>query len=342
MINGPKLQKVELLKEAIDNAKKIALISHINPDGDAVGSVLALYDVLSDYGKDVTPIFPNSFPEFLNFLPDVDKVYFASEKFHACEKLLKEADLIISTDYNCVKRIADLSEAYKLSTARKILIDHHVDVNREDFDLIFSYPELSSSSEILYWILKSIYPEKPITKKVAICLYVGICTDTGSFSYSCNSVTTYKALLELMETGIDAENIHYQIYNTYSEQRLRLLGYCLNERMVMLNDLPIAFIYLTTEDLKRFNYKKGDSEGIVNYTLTIKDIQIGAILVEQKDKIRMSFRSKGDFDVNIFANKYFEGGGHKKASGANSFLSMEETIQKLEKSFSEELNAKTK
>jgi phosphoesterase RecJ-like protein len=217
----------------------------------------------------------------------------------------------------------------KNSNAKRILIDHHPQPEN-DFDVKISTIETSSTSELIYEFFIEHDGKELIDKKIAECLYTGIVTDTGSFSYSCNFEKTYLVIAELIKLGIDGENIHRLIYDTYSEDRMRLLGYCLSNKLRVFPELHTAYIHITKDELSRYNYKVGDTEGIVNFALAIQGISLAILLTERDNLIRLSFRSKGNFSVNNFARSYFEGGGHRNAAGGNSYLSMENTLIKLE------------
>jgi phosphoesterase RecJ-like protein len=245
------------------------------------------------------------------------------------EQLIEAADLIFCLDYNALNRIDKMEEPVRFAKGFKVLIDHHPNPKENEFQLIFSTTLASSTAELVYRFAEQIGLKHLINKDAAECLYTGIITDTGSFSYSCNAATTYQIMVELIEKGIDAENLHRLIYDNFSESRLRLLGHALSRKMLIIPELHTAIIALSKQDLTDFKYKTGDSEGIVNYPLTIKEINMAILLTERENLIRISFRSKGKFAVNQIASKYFEGGGHLNAAGANSYLSMEETISKI-------------
>lgn len=312
--------------ELIKKSESIMIISHINPDGDSVGASLALYKYLFLKGNTVSIAVPSEIPAFLKWLEGSEELIVGEfDKEKAISKL-QNADLIFCVDFNSTERTGVLSEALKSSAAIKIMIDHHPDPVRSEFHCIISTVETSSTSELVYDFIVSMGDKFLINKAMAECIYAGIITDTGSLSYSCNYVSTYHILAELLDLGIDGAEIHNRVYNTYTEDRLRLLGHCLNDRLVVMHEFNAAFIYLTKEDLNRFNYKVGDTEDVVNMPLSIKGINLSAFFTERDGYIRISLRSKGDFSVNDFVRKYFSGGGHKNAAGANSYLSMQESI----------------
>lgn len=331
------LQASELIKRA----EIIMIISHINPDGDSVGASLALYKYLSLKGKTVSIAVPSEIPRFLKWLEGTDDLIVGEFEKERAISNLKNADLILCIDFNSTERTGVLSEALQSSAAIKIMIDHHPDPVRPEFQCIISTVETSSTSELVYDFIVAIGDKSFINKAMAECIYTGIITDTGSLSYSCNNVTTYQILAELLDLGIDGAEIHNNVYNTYTEDRLRLLGHCLNDRLVVMHEYNAAYIYLTNEDLNRFNFKVGDTEDVVNMPLSIKGINLSAFFTERDGYIRISLRSKGDFSVNDFVRKHFSGGGHKNAAGANSYVSMNETIA-IFKSAVEEMKTQIK
>ncbi|MBP7101768.1 MAG: bifunctional oligoribonuclease/PAP phosphatase NrnA [Bacteroidales bacterium] len=331
-----KRKDVAFIKKSLAKVKRIVILIHYNPDGDAIGSALALYMFLQQQGHVVDVISPNPFPQFLQWMPQSNKIMPASENIDVCISKISTAELIFCLDFNAPNRIGILQDALKAAKASKIIIDHHIDPTK-DFDIYYSVSEgISSTSELMYnFLIHKLGNKKSITKAMAECLYVGIITDTGSLSYSCNNPSTYKIIGHLIAMGVDGEDIHRKVYDTYSEDRMRLLGYCLSTRLHIIDEYTTSYIFLTKEDLKTFSYQHGDTEGFVNYGLSIENIDFTAIFVEREDRIRISFRSMNDFNVNEYAKKYFKGGGHKNAAGADSFLSMEDTLTYFEKTLKE-------
>ena len=318
------------LKNKIEIANNILLISHFNPDGDTIGAVSALYHYLKVKNKKTKVLIPNEFPNFLDFVMTDVSYIIASKNNHEAKNVIEQADLIICLDFNAFHRAGDFVKDILLSFSKpKVLIDHHLEPEIHNFDLVFSKINVSSTCELLYEVI-SLIEEKPfLNKEIAQGIYVGICTDTGSFSFACNNRRTYEVVAELVENGVDVEFVHQEVYNTYSENRLRLLGFCLSERLTVFHKQKAAMIYLSKEDLKRFNYQIGDCEGVVNFCLSIKGIEFGVLVTERVDRVRISLRSKFDFDVNKFARKYWNGGGHQKAAGGHSFESLDSVLEKL-------------
>ena len=307
---------IEVLRNHLKSVKNISIICHINPDGDAIGSALALCFYFTKLNYNVNIVIPNNSHEFISWLPGIENVltYTKDEHKPKIDKILLDSDLIFCVDFNVPDRISKLENIFSKTTAYKVLIDHHE--NPESFtDLIFSDKSSSSTAEIVYdFLVMFDGSKKAITKEIAECLYVGILTDTGSFSYSIRQNTHLVTSL-LLETGIDPIQIHHNVYYRFSESRLRLLGYCLNEKLVVLPEYNAAYFTLSKEEQKNFNFKKGDTEGIVNYALTVAEISLSAIIIERDEEIKLSFRSKGDINVSEFASDYFNGGGHINASG---------------------------
>ena len=236
-------------------------------------------------------------------------------------------------DLNSISRLDNYSESVKRSSAKIVMIDHHQDPDKHKVDLIFSDISSSSTSQLLYEIIEELGFQELINKDIAECIYTGIMTDTGSFKYPSTTDKTHHIIAELISKGADNSKIHDLIYDNYSEDRIKLLGYCINDKLLLYPQFKSAIISLTEDELNRFNFKKGDTEGVVNYALSVKGIMFAVFIAEKEEKVKMSFRSKGNFKVNIIAKKYFNGGGHVNAAGGISDYSVDETIKKLEKIF---------
>ena len=320
-------QIIVSIKEQILQARSIVIVTHTNPDGDAIGSSLGFYHFLRLLTRksNVKVIVPNEFPSFLKWMPAVDDIMVFEKNEKGVIAAIEDADLCFCLDFNSLKRVEKVTPFLEASKAFKILIDHHPQPD-DNFDLMISRVEASSTSELIYDVIKEMSGVDALNKEIASCLYVGIMTDTGSFSYSCRRPDTYMAVAELIRQGIDSELIHRKIYDNNSENRLRMLGFCLSERLKVLKEYHTAYIYLTDSDLKHFNHQNGDTEGFVNYALSIEGIVLAVQFTEKEGKIRLSLRSKGTFSVNDLARKYFHGGGHKNASGGDSFSSMNDTL----------------
>jgi bifunctional oligoribonuclease and PAP phosphatase NrnA len=316
---------IAYLKKLLGEKSDVLITTHYNPDGDAIGSSLALYHFLNSLGIKAKVLLPNELPSFLQWLPGVEQAVLYSEKPELGNEMLEAADLIFCMDYNGLKRVKLFTDQLRAAKATRILIDHHVQPENE-FDLTFSVIEVSSTSELLYQILDEAGFFNGITKDMAECFFVGIMTDTGSFSFACNRPETFEIAAKLIKTGIDVERIHRMVYDTYSESRMRLLGQCLGSNMKVLPEFATAYIWLSKEDLEQYNYQQGDTEGVVNYALSIQNVAVAALFTERDDRVRVSLRSKGEFSVNEFARAHFNGGGHRNAAGGDIFKTMTETL----------------
>lgn len=324
-----KIIKEEYIVESrrfIDNANKILLTGHISPDGDSLGATLGLYHLLKMLGKEVIVMVPNRYPSFFSWMPGIDKVFIMEENKTEAVKIIKEADLIFCVDYNTLDRVNGMKPLIEQSKAKKILIDHHLDPNI-DCDIIISHPEISSASELAFRFMCRMGFYQEVSLESAECIYTGMMTDTGGFTYNSNNPEIYIIIKALLEKGVDKDVIYNKVFHTYSEDRLRLMGYCLS-KMEVLEDCNAAIIVLTQEELQKYNYKIGDTEGFVNMPLQVENINKSVFVREDKNQIKLSFRSQGDIAVNTMAEK-FGGGGHKNAAGGESTQSMEETLDKL-------------
>lgn len=323
---------IENARVAIAKAKKIAIVTHYNPDGDAMGSSLALYNFMENEGKEVHVIIPNHFPDFLAWMPGSEHIVVEQGHGSQARKILKEADLLFVVDMNAPHRAGkELENQLVKSKAYKILIDHHVSPDI-DCDVMYSCTETTSASELVYKFLYKYlkYGKEKLSLAIAECLYVGIITDTGSLTYSCNYPETYTIVNKLIKRGVDGEDIHRKVYDNYSESRMRLLGLLLSQRMKVMREMATSYTYLNAEDLKKNNYKTGDTEGFVNYGLSINGIVFTAFFSDRSNRIHVSFRSKGEFDVNLFARKHFNGGGHRNAAAADYYGTLEDAIAHFE------------
>ncbi|KWW30058.1 MAG: Exopolyphosphatase-related protein [bacterium P3] len=302
----------------------------MNADGDAVGSLLSWYHLLQHRPQ---LLLPNGCPPNFGWMPAADKIVNGDADRARCEKALAEADTIVCVDFNTLSRIDFLAPALSASKGRKVLLDHHNDVQTDAFDIVVSLPHLSSACELVYWTMRLLWGEDAIDRDTARCLYTGICTDTGSFSYSSEQPSVYEAAAALVGHDIDAAGIHNHINDTFSESRLRFYGFVLSHRLRVFPESRFAYIYVTLEDQRRFGITPADMEGLVSYTMVMKQISVGALVREESARIRVSLRSKHDVDVNRIAHTYFNGGGHTKASGGHTTVSLQETLELLESVF---------
>ncbi|MDR0394399.1 MAG: bifunctional oligoribonuclease/PAP phosphatase NrnA [Tannerella sp.] len=322
--------KIHKLKTYIDKGDKFVIVSHEMPDGDAIGSSLGLYHYLMSFDKkSIKVIVPNRFPAFLKWMPGAIDVILYEQYPDFATQLINEADVVFCLDLNAIKRLGKMADAVAASDARKIMIDHHPDP--DDFcKMIVSYPEMSSTSELVFRIICALGDIDLIEKEAAECIFTGMMTDTGSFGYSSNNAEIYIIVSELIKKGIDKDEIYRKVNQVYSEHRLRLMGYVLYEKMKIYPDKKTAMFVLSQEELNRFRYKSGDTEGFVNLPLSIGEISFSIFFREETNLIKISMRSTGDFPCNRFAAEYFNGGGHKNASGGEFYGTLEEAVKVFE------------
>lgn len=320
---------IDALRSLITEApKQVVIVSHTNPDGDAIGSSLAWAEVLEGLGHTVTCIVPNRPPYFLSWMPRINEVVIFKQAEEQAREAIKRADLLFCLDFNAISRLEILSDTIAANqTARRILIDHHLSPE-EGFELLFSYPEASSTCYLVYELIVALFGTERLTRRMAELLYVGMMTDTGNFAFSHLTPELFRAVAVLLETGIVIPEIHNRVYNSYTAGRARLFGYVINRKMELIANGHVAYMSLKEHEMRRFGFQQGDSEGFVNYPLTIKKVKMSAMFIEQHNFIRISLRSRGNIDVNLFARKYFEGGGHKNAAGGKSYDSMEVTLDR--------------
>ena len=305
-------------KQQIEKAQKIVIVTHISPDGDALGSSLGLYHYLQSMGKEVKVVVPNAFPYFLKWMEGASDIVVNTYIPDVAERMIKNADLIFCLDFNTLKRIGILGEHVEQSLAKKILIDHHLYPDNT-FDVAISYTKISSTCEIVFRLLTELGDFDKISTVVAECIYTGMMTDTGGFTYNSNDPEIFEIISLLLKKGIDRDHIYRKVFNNFSDQRFKLLGFTLSQRMKIYPEHKASLIYLTKEDQKQFTLSKGDTEGFVNYPLSIKDILFSVFIREDDEMIKISLRSQGSFPCNEFAADYFNGGGHLNASGGEFY-----------------------
>lgn len=326
-----KEEEIQKAKKQIDKHDKFVIVTHVSPDGDALGSSLGLYHFLVEYGKeDVVVIVPNTFPSFLQWMPGAKDILIYSENKEEAEKLLKEAEVIFCLDFNEPKRVDKMEESLRSAKAIKILIDHHLKPGGFT-DLTISYPGMSSTSEMIFRFICRLGQYELINKEMAECIYTGMMTDTGSFTYNSNHPELYVIIGELIKKGIDKDYIYRKVYQVYSKDRFSLMGYVLYHKMNVYTEYKSSLITLKGEELNQFNYTPGDTEGFVNMPLSINGIVFSVFMREEEGFVKISLRSVGDFPCNRFAEMYFNGGGHKNASGGEFYGSLEEAVMIFEK-----------
>ena len=344
-------------RELIAQAKHIIITTHMAPDGDAMGSALALYNWLTDNRSPITDnrsvhvIVPNAFPAFYNWMPGADQIRIYEKEANACNALIEQADLFLCTDYNDPKRIGALGEKMMASAAPKIMLDHHL--NPTDFaTVMFSFPEACSACEVVYQFLTAVggltaersYSESGPTGEaglsceIATAIYTGLMTDTGNFSFNSTSCDLYEIIAQLIRAGVKKDEIYNAVYNQYSTDRVRLTGYALYRKMRIFPEYHLSLITLSADELDQYHYQPGDTEGLVNMPLQIADVYYSVYMREERPKpgtpkprIRISFRSQGDRPVNVWAAEVFHGGGHMNAAGGEMLSTLQQAVQLFEK-----------
>ncbi len=309
----------------ISSAQNIIISGHINPDGDCLGAALGVYNYLKSMNKNVTIFVPNEFPKYLKWLKGADNILVFNQEDTSHVELVLDAELIFCLDYNELKRCGDISNSLQVSSAYKIMIDHHP--SPQDFcNLTVSDTAVSSASELVYCFLKQI-DNNFINQDIAENLFVGIVMDTGCFQHNSSLPATFIIIAELLQSGINKDNIFNLLFKNSSENRVKLLGYLLNNKLFFLHDKKTAYIYFSKDEQQQFDYQIGDTESFVNIPLQIAYIEISAFIMESDNHVKISLRSKSYFDVNLLARQYFNGGGHKNAAGGKIYHSLSDTVR---------------
>ncbi len=316
---------IERLRSFINGVNRIVITCHKSPDGDALGSTLALCHILRRLGKDAVVVTPDMPPKSLEFFPGLrDLVVFTKHELRA-RHVLSEAQLLFCLDFNSMKRIDRLAELVEPLKVRRVLIDHHLDPD-DAFDIVISHPEVSSTCELVFRVIMQMGLLRMMDRLTASCLYVGLLTDTGGFAYSCDNPEFYEILASVLRRRIDRIGLYNKAMNTFSADSLRLQGYAISEKMQLFPEQGAALITLSKEELERFNYNRGDTETLVNKPLAIPEIYWSVFLREDADKIKVSCRSQGDFSVSDICAKYFNGGGHFNAAGGDFVGTLDEAV----------------
>lgn len=325
-MNKKDLAKV---KQLLSSPKKIVIVSHKNPDGDAIGSSLGLYHFLVKLNHDVSVVMPNDYPDFLKWMPDQHIIKDYENTREIANSLIDGTDIIFTLDFNTLERAGEMEACLKNSNAVKIMIDHHQQPG-DYANYVYSDVAICSTSQMIYHFIIMLGKEHLIDKNIGTCLYTGIMTDTGSFRFASTTSKTHRVVADLIDKGVQNSIIHNNVYDTNSYGRLQLLGCALNNLKV-IPELKTSYITLSQKELNKYNFRKGDTEGVVNYGLSLKDVIFAAIFIEHKQEgiIKISFRSNGNFSVNEFARAHFEGGGHTNAAGGRSNLSLNKTVEKF-------------
>ena len=316
---------IERLRALINQVNRIAITCHKSPDGDALGSSLALCHVLKRLGKDAVVVTPDMAPRALEFIPGVrDITVFTKHELRA-RHLLNEAQLIFCLDYNAMQRIDKLAEVVEPLKAPRVLIDHHLDPD-DIFDLAISFPDASSTCELIFRVFMQMGLLKFMDRTAASCLYVGLLTDTGGFAYSCDNPEFYEIVASIMRRRFDRIMLYNKAMNTFSADSLRLQGYAISHKMELFPEQGASLIVLDKDELERFNYNRGDTETLFNKPLAIPEINWSVFMREDQDRIKVSCRSQGDFSVSDICSRYFNGGGHENAAGGDFFGTLDEAV----------------
>ncbi len=315
-----------IVKRLLDSPKNIVVTGHKNPDGDAVGSCLGMSYFLNSLGHKANVIMPNDFPDFLKWIPGCAEIVVHEQNVEKSLELISAADIVFTLDFNSLARTGDLQKYLEESNADFVMIDHH---QAPDNYAVAMYSDvtMSSTSEMVYHFMDALGKLEVISTEIATQLYTGIMTDTGSFRFPATTATTHRVIAHLIEAGAKSATIHQKVYDTNSWDRMKLLGVAL-KNLNILPEYHTAYISLTQKELDTHNFKKGDTEGFVNYALSVKGVKFAVIFIENKQEniVKISFRSKGGFSVNDFARNHYNGGGHINAAGGRSSKSLSETI----------------
>ena len=319
---------INKVREAIHAKNQIVIVSHVTPDGDAIGASLALWHYLHRVGKNARVIVPNGFPAFLSWMPGASEIVLYDRQRKTAERLFEEADLIFALDFNESNRVDKMEKAFLNAPAPKVLIDHHL--HPGDFaQIVISYPEISSTSEMVFRLICRLGHFDKVTLECAQCVLTGMMTDTGGFSYNSNHPEIYTIVAELIKLGVDKDDIYRRVFSTYSLDKLKLNAFSIYQKMEIFPEYKTAVILLTVKELESFNYKPGDIEGIVNIPLSADGIIFSVLMREDTDKIKISFRSLGTFPANKVASELFHGGGHLNAAGGESYVDLQTSFETL-------------
>jgi phosphoesterase RecJ-like protein len=323
------MQQINALKELLQTPKKIMITTHHKPDADALGSSLGLAGYLLKKGHQVQVITPSDYPSFLNWMSGNEQVLVYGPSTDArAQEIIGQADVLFCLDFNHLGRINELGTYIAAAKGTKVLIDHHL--QPDDFaDISFSDTAAAATAELVFEVIRDLGDVDLIDVPIGECLYAGIVTDTGSFRHASTTRNVHLIIADLLQTGIDICKVHRNIYDSYSEARLRFLGYVLKDKLTVVREYNTAYIGVTSEELKRYNSQTGDTEGLVNFALSIEGVRFAALFIDRSEAVKISFRSVGDISVNEFARQHFNGGGHKNAAGGISYVSLNETMEKF-------------
>lgn len=317
------------LKELLAHTQHIVITTHHKPDGDALGSSLGLYHYLIQQGHHVKVIAPTDYPEFLAWMPGNGDVMVYTETPARAAELIAQASIIFCLDFNALSRINDMGELVRVSAAKKVMIDHHLEP--EDFDdyRYWNIKACATAQLIYQFIVEELDGKQYVNADVATCLYTGIMTDSGSFRFPGTTSAVHRVVADLIDAGAVNWRIHELVYSNSSEERLRFLGHCLSEKLEVLPEFNTALITVSQAEIDKYHVNTGDTEGVVNFALSIAGIKLAAFIVERKDKVKLSLRSKGEFPANEICKKYFNGGGHRNAAGGASDDTLEQVTNQF-------------
>jgi len=317
---------IEKLRSLINGAQRIAITCHKSPDGDALGSTLALCHILRRIGKEAVVVTPDMAPKSLEFIPGVRDLIVYTKHEARARLVLNDAQLLFCLDFNSMKRIDRLNDIIEPLKVKRVLIDHHLDPDKDSFNLMISHPEASSTCELVFRVIMQLGLLRLMDRMAASCLYVGMLTDTGGFAYSCDNPEFYEIVASIVRRRFDRIMLYNKAMNTFSADSLRLQGYAINEKMQLFREHGAALITLSKQELERYNYNRGDTETLVNKPLAIPEIYWSVFMREDADKIKISCRSQGDFSVSDICARYFNGGGHENAAGGDFIGSLDEAV----------------
>ncbi len=326
MISG---ENIAAIAAAVKGGNRFVVLAHKNPDGDAVGSTLALCHYLRSTGKDAVVVLPNAFPVFLSWMPGTDDVLLYDADKERCDNAIAAADVLFCLDFNVLSRTGDVCPSLLSSSAKKVLVDHHPQPS-DEFDVLVSHPEACSTCELVFRVITALGGVEALNFEMAQCIYTGMMTDTGAFAYASARKDVYLIIAELLDKGIDKDWIYRKVFYNFSVTRMRLWGYAMYDKLKVYNKYNAALITLSHSELMRFYASKGDTEGLVNQPLQIKGMRFSCFLrEEQPGKINVSLRSVDDFPCNAVAAEFFNGGGHKNASGGEVYGTMEMAVERF-------------
>lgn len=328
------MQQIQNAFPLLQQPKKIFITTHHKPDGDAIGSMLGLYHYLTAKGHEVAAVSPSEVPDFLMWMPGVERLYNYEAESKKSEEALRNADIIFCLDFNDFSRTKHLTLLLEQAEQPKILIDHHL-FPKPVWNYGMSIPEKSSTSEMIYDFINLCDDNAMISTDIAECLYTGVMTDTGSFRFPITTASVHLMIADFKQRGLNHSRIHEEVYDSWSKQRMQFLGYVLLEKMEIMPEYNAGLIALSRKDIKLFDVNTGDMEGLVNYPLSIAGIRFAVLITERTDEVKLSLRSKGDFDVSAFAREHFNGGGHFNASGGRSTESFIDTVTRFKQILSD-------